>query len=462
MARGPDADKSREELLAELAELRQQLTACRPESPVPAEPLALENSPPFQNWQAVIDAVGSTIWVLDAACRIHMTNRSTHDVVPGANESPLGRRCWQVMHGTEEPIATCPIRRARQTKQRESAVIQVGRRWLEVTVDPLLSPTREITGFVHLTTDVTARVQNEELRRTSERRVRALLDAISESAFLMDVEGRVLETNDVMLKRLQIDRDQLAKTNVYDLLPPAVAEQRRKYAQQVIETASPVHFEDERFGRTILNSIYPVTGSDGRVDALAIYGMDVTSERQTRREIEANRKRTAELNSLLQLVLDTIPVRIFWKDRNSAYLGCNQLFARDAGRTSPEEMIGKTDAEMGWHEQAALYVTDDQKVITSGTPKINFEECQTTPDGRRIWLRTTKVPLRDETGTVFGVLGTYEDITERKQIETSLRESEKRYRSLFQCHHSVQLVIDPATGQIVDANPAACRFYGYD
>ena len=140
------------------------------------------------------------------------------------------------------------------------------------------------------------------------------------------------------------------------------------------------------------------------------------------------RRRAAELpeaevsRRMLQLVLDTIPVRVFWKDLDSIYLGCNRLCAIDAGLATPEAIIGRSDFDLGWRDQAELYRADDRQVMASGVAKVNYEEPQTTPDGGRIWLRTSKCPLRDDAGQVIGVLGTYEDITERKRIEEALRE----------------------------------------
>ena len=57
---------------------------------------------------------------------------------------------------------------------------------------------------------------------------------------------------------------------------------------------------------------------------------------------------------MFQSVLDTIPVRVFWKDLDSVYLGCNQLFAEDAGRARPQDLIGKTDHEMAWTDEAEM------------------------------------------------------------------------------------------------------------
>jgi two-component system sensor histidine kinase/response regulator len=130
----------------------------------------------------------------------------------------------------------------------------------------------------------------------------------------------------------------------------------------------------------------------------------------------------AESSQLLQTVIDTTPIRVFWKDLKLQYLGCNPLFARDAGKQDPAELIGKNDSQMAWAEHADLYQNDDQKVIESGLPRLGYEEPQTTPEGALIWLRTSKVPLRNRNGEIIGVLGIYDDITARKHLELQLQE----------------------------------------
>ncbi len=125
--------------------------------------------------------------------------------------------------------------------------------------------------------------------------------------------------------------------------------------------------------------------------------------------------------NLLQAVLENVPMRIFWKDTELRYLGCNTLFARDAGLPSPSGLIGRDDYAMSWRDQAELYRGDDQRIIDSGQARIGYEEPQTTPDGGTIWLRTSKVPLRDADGNTLGLLGIYDDITEQKRTEDLLR-----------------------------------------
>jgi PAS domain S-box-containing protein len=141
--------------------------------------------------------------------------------------------------------------------------------------------------------------------------------------------------------------------------------------------------------------------------------MDI-SERK-KEEIKLN-----ESQALLRNVLDTIPVRVFWKNKDSVYLGGNHLFAEDAGMATEDDISAKTDYDFPWPEQAEAYQLDDAAVIASGESKLNYEEPQRRPDGSTSWVKTSKVPLRNEANEVIGVLGTYEDITAMKQAQAEL------------------------------------------
>lgn len=178
-------------------------------------------------------------------------------------------------------------------------------------------------------------------------------------------------------------------------------------------------------------------------------------------EIKRTEEALLNSNRMLQLVLDTIPVRVFWKDRQLNYLGCNQTFANDAGRASPEELIGKSDWEMAWEDQAELYRTDDMAVIESRRAKVNYEEPQTTPDGKTIWLQTSKVPIVDEQGSVLGVLGTYADITPRKHAEEELHKLQNYLHNIVNSMPSMLVGVD-AEGQITQWNREAERVTGVD
>lgn len=126
----------------------------------------------------------------------------------------------------------------------------------------------------------------------------------------------------------------------------------------------------------------------------------------------------AMINSLppemLVRILDTLPVRIFWKDLNSRFLGCNALFASDAGVSDPSEFVGRSDFYFYAPEQANAFRADDADIMHTKTPKLGILEKLTKADGRVIWLETNKWPLIDTNGHVSGILGMYRDITQAK------------------------------------------------
>jgi two-component system cell cycle sensor histidine kinase/response regulator CckA len=128
---------------------------------------------------------------------------------------------------------------------------------------------------------------------------------------------------------------------------------------------------------------------------------------------------------MLQLILDNIPQGVFWKDSQCRYLGCNKAFLKDASLESVESILGKDDSEFSWKDSAELYHADDRQVMLSNTPKLNYEEPISLPNAGSLVLRMSKIPLRDQSGKVIGVLGTYEDITEQKKLEEQLRQAQK-------------------------------------
>jgi PAS domain S-box-containing protein len=127
---------------------------------------------------------------------------------------------------------------------------------------------------------------------------------------------------------------------------------------------------------------------------------------------------------MLRNVTENFPGLVFWKDRNSVYLGCNRAFAQAAGLRDSSEIVGKTDLDLPWAQhEAAAYRDADRDVIESGVAKLGIVESQLQADGRLAWFETTKAPLLDAEGKVIGVLGTSNDISERRRAMDAVDEA---------------------------------------
>ncbi|SAK43857.1 diguanylate cyclase/phosphodiesterase with PAS/PAC and GAF sensor(s) [Caballeronia fortuita] len=171
-------------------------------------------------------------------------------------------------------------------------------------------------------------------------------------------------------------------------------------------------------------------------------------------EAEARRS-----NEMLEAVIDNIPQRVFWKDRELRYLGCNNAFARDAGLAYNEQVIGKTDFDLPWSALAEIVRADDEDVIVTTVPKMHHERDIVVGDQLRT-IVSSKLPLLDGEGQTIGVLGSYHDVTNQKRAELALR---LQSRALDASVNAI-LITGVADGAnvIEYANPAFKRITGYD
>jgi PAS domain-containing protein len=128
---------------------------------------------------------------------------------------------------------------------------------------------------------------------------------------------------------------------------------------------------------------------------------------------------------LMQTIIDTVPTRIFWKDKDGVYLGCNQAFLEDAQLEKVSDIVGKKDSEMFWKDMAETYRKDDMEVFNSGKSKLNYIETLPRIDGSNRVLSTSKVVLNNSANEAIGTLGTYLDISDEHEIKLKLKEQEK-------------------------------------
>lgn len=116
-------------------------------------------------------------------------------------------------------------------------------------------------------------------------------------------------------------------------------------------------------------------------------------------------------------VVDSLPWAVFWKDLDSRYLGGNQAMAKLCGFASPDDLVGLSDTDLWWRDDAASYRADDLDVIQSGQQRLYVRLPFPGEGGSTIWIDRHRIPLRDPSGAIAGVIGWFEDVTTRKNAE---------------------------------------------
>ena len=322
-------------------------------------------------------------------------------------------------------------------------------------------------------TDITQRKQTEEDQREVNDFLQTVIKAAPIAIIGLDLDGKVHSVWNPAAEKMLGWSFEEAVGNYLPSVPMDKKEEFKKF-RDAIRTGKSINGVEvkrqRRNGSFIDYSIYAssLKDTDGTITGNVAMLVDITDKKASETLISEKNKELQELveqleqsQSMLQLIIESIPIRVFWKDKDFRYLGCNSLFARDAGLETPQQIIGKDDFELGWRDQAELYRDDDRKVMNTNTPKLNIVEPQTTPSGTTIWLRTNKTSLTGTDGKVFGLLGVYEDITEQKQAKDNLLVSEERYRMAQAISHVGNWEYNIKEGTFWGSDEAK-RIYGFD
>lgn len=205
-------------------------------------------------------------------------------------------------------------------------------------------------------------------------------------------------------------------------------------------------------GKTVYfqSRVVPEFAKDGSVECVLVVARDVTNFKLTEKALR-------ESQQLLQAVLDSAPTAIYLKDLQGRYILCNHRTQTGIG-LSLKQIIGKTDYDI-WPQMADILRINDQAAVDAGAP-VELEETVLEVGGLHTFM-TIKFPLYDTSGTPYAICGISTDITERKQTEVALKESEQKYRNLVETCQGAIWSVD-AEGRLTFINQAAKQLYGYE
>lgn len=435
-----DEHKTKEQLLAELRALRRQVAdleqvaaeCCQAE-------MALRESE--TRHRLLLDSIRSPVLALQrdltilycnheyaarAGCSTELAGLNALAVFPDFKGSKLYQTCLEVIRTGQ----------AHQLEERRQE------NYLKSWVYP--TP----WGVLIITEDVSETKRIEQALWESQELLWALINANPFVVFLLDREGNILMANEALARSLGCGVNEVIGAPIYPWLPAELLAQGRQYAQEVMRTRRPAHFECTYQRRAVEVSIHPLVNLDGQVTRLAIFSQDITDRKQAE---EARRMSEEQLHLLAQSTEDIIIIQ----DLAGEYLYYNGV---PQYGLAVDEVVGKTPFDLFAPSLAAQMVADVRTVAERG--ETFTAERSIDWRGKHFKFIDRRYPIRDAQGQVVAVGTICRDVTEQYGTEAALRESENRFHAIFDCI-GTGVVLTDLEGHLIQTNPALQRMLSY-
>ncbi len=279
--------------------------------------------------------------------------------------------------------------------------------WVSVSKIPWKNNRGDIVGVIGITHDITN-------VKSMEQKLSTLMDNIPDSIYFKNLKSEFVLVNKGCASGFHLNdpADALGKTD-FDFFDPIHAKPSYDDEQMIIKTGVPIigkeEFEKRNDGRETWVSSTKMPWRDSKGNIIGTFGLsrDIT--------------KIKVIEEQLVTLMDTVPDSIYFKDHNSRFVLINQACARSFKLISPDDAIGLTDFDIFSEKHSREAFEDEKKVMESGEAIIGKEELESWNDGSERWVSTTKMPWRDKTGKVIGVLGVSRDVTQIKKAEMELK-----------------------------------------
>ncbi len=414
-----------------------------------------------REWACAFDAIADWVIVMDIKGRVLRSNRAGETFTGLRNEEMIGQSCCRLVHGSKKHIPGCPFLKMLETGRRESAELQVPGedRWLMVTVDPVTDEEGELAGVVHVVRDITERRQAEEVLAKERNFLDALINSIPDHIYCKDRQSRFVRGNEATARDFGLsDAKNLVGKSDFDFFVPELAQQLREEEERVMRTGKPlVNKEEKGVLRGIkriwtLNTKTPWRDSAGSIIGVVGVNRDITERRQAQEALRASEGR---FRGIVQNIGDLV-----WDvDERCVFTYCSEGTERLFGYPA-EEVIGKTPFDFMTPAEAERVKAIIGRLFERKEPIRNFENYYVHTDGTVHCIITNGVPVLDDAGNVTGYRGVCKDVTERKQVEQVLAETEARYRAVVENIPAVSWKSDEQGGTVF-ISPNIEEAYGY-
>ena len=422
-----------------------------------------EKTREFTEVNKILDGIGDLLFVMDKNRIITRVNKSTCDALKKKPEDLIGKHCYEVVHGTNEPWPNCPARKTFETKQTVTAEINdrnIGLPLL-ITTSPILDEKGELIQCVHIAKDITEQKKAEQAVSASLKRYQSFIEVTGELGWTTNAAGEVLEDIPSFRNFTGQTYDEVKGWGWTKAVHPDDLEHatRAWLAAVAAKTKYEVEYRLRRCDGVYRNFMArgaPIFEEDGEILEWVGTCIDITD----RKEAEV---KLANLKEFDERIIDSLDDALLVIDPDDYKIISTNEVALKQLKLTKEELIGKTcyqtthqlstPCQPPEHDCPIRRVLETKENTT--VEHKHFDE----NNNERIVEVSARLLKNPEGKTV--IIHVARDITERKQMEARVREAEKRYRALFNQAPVGILIIDPKTAVPVEFNDVAHQQLGY-
>jgi two-component system cell cycle sensor histidine kinase/response regulator CckA len=380
---------------------------------------------PTRQWRATFDALNDAVCLLDLKCNILICNKAMSDFVKKPHQEIIGRKCWEVVHGTSKPpIQGCPSVRMQKTLSRETMLLPISDRWFNVVVDPLLDDAGKLAGAVQIISDITRLKQSEEALRASEERTYTILSSIGDHMSMVDKDLTIIWCNETAKKLFGND---IIGKKCFE------AYHQRKEPCEPYPCLTLKAFQDgkvhehdtqviDKSGETIYfhcTANVALRDKEGAPVAVIEISRDVTGAtlvEEALRESEEKYRLLIENIPSATWITSEYGKTTFISSNVEKIYGYSQKEIYESANYVLFSRIHPDDVEL---------VKESFEMMFTKKQKLDVQYRIQRKDGKWIWLHDMAV-IAFEKDDIRYAYGIFSDITDRKQTEEALRLSEAR------------------------------------
>ncbi len=264
------------------------------------------------------------------------------------------------------------------------------------------------------------RQQAQEALSESENRARALLDAPTESAILIDPDGRITAANHMAGKYLGMDVDKMVGKSIFDLLPPEVAQARNQKVFKVLESGASVRFEDIHKGRFYDHNVYPLLNTEGKVTQIAVYSYDVTDYRLAEAHLRQRSTQLLTSEEKYRTLVENVPLVVYRLGATGQITFINSMVEEIFGFTPDEILQNPWLATQRIHDDDRAKIEDLRNKSFKEGKEFLAEYRVKHKDGHTVFVSDHAIPHKDHEGAIRSVDGIIIDITGRMKMQEEL------------------------------------------